>query len=290
MKDLNVNNVTTLPKVIVGSMDIDKWYPSTIPAPSAKEVGEMYVNSNVEIETITYDKVSKYLGEHLTEKEIKDEGMEEIVYIKVKKTKNKISKKKGNKIIVEEMINIGAHDKEHGINNVISGDENQKKADKSVHNSMTRMNTGAHDKEHDINNISSENEAEKPKDAQQEVGGDIPNVTSACDDTKRKAAHKVMDSNRMTKTNVGAHAKDHGINNITSAVEADKLKEAQLEVNMSMKNKENKVQDNISNVTLVNDEKKNKVKLIKHLKKSIWLQKESQQLKKKEEWSGKHWK
>ena len=59
------------------------------------------------------------------------------------------------------MINNGAHDKEHGINNVISEDENQKKADKAVHNSMTRMNTGAHDKEHDINNISSENEAEK---------------------------------------------------------------------------------------------------------------------------------
>ena len=35
-----------------------------------------------------------------------------------------------------------------------------------------------------------------------------------------------------------------------------KLKEAQLEVNIGMKNKENKVQDNISNVTLVNDEKK----------------------------------
>ena len=80
--------MTTLPKVIVGSMDIDKWYHSTIPAPSAKEVGEMYVNSNVEIETITYDKVSKYLGEHLTEKEIKDERMEEIIYIKVKLRNN----------------------------------------------------------------------------------------------------------------------------------------------------------------------------------------------------------
>ena len=35
-ENLNANNVVKLSKVIIGSRDIDKWYPSTIPAPSAK--------------------------------------------------------------------------------------------------------------------------------------------------------------------------------------------------------------------------------------------------------------
>ena len=211
-KDLDVNDVRKLSKVVVGSMDIDKWYPSTIPAPSAKEVGNMYVDSNVEIATINYDKVSKYLGEHLTEKEIKDEGMEEIVYIKVKKTKNNISKKKGNKNTVQEKIDVGAHEKEHGKNNITSDEENRKLAQKAADDdvsktetdsiSMTKINVGDHEKEHGINNVISAVDAENPKEAQHKVNNDVPN--------------------NITKSNIDAHDKEHDISNVTSAVKDDK--------------------------------------------------------------------
>jgi hypothetical protein len=68
-------------------MDIDTWYPSQIPGPSAKGIRNMFEESEVEFEGINYDKVSRYLGEFLTEDEIKQEGMEEIVYMKIKKEK-----------------------------------------------------------------------------------------------------------------------------------------------------------------------------------------------------------
>ena len=86
-KELNAKNVENSSKIIIGSMDIDKWYPSMIPAPSARGVREMFEKSKVEIAGINYDKVSKYLGEYLTEEEVRQEGMEEIVYMKIKKVK-----------------------------------------------------------------------------------------------------------------------------------------------------------------------------------------------------------
>ena len=81
-------------------MDIDTWYPSQIPGPSAKGIRNMFEESEVEFEGINYDKVSRYLGEFLTEDEIKQEGMEEIVYMKIKKEKKiklKITKVIGKK-------------------------------------------------------------------------------------------------------------------------------------------------------------------------------------------------
>ena len=88
-EDLNAENVKENSKVIVGSMDIEKWYPNTLPKPSARGIRDMYENSSVEIANIDYDKVSKYLGEFMTEVEVKDEGFEEIVYMKIKKVKRK---------------------------------------------------------------------------------------------------------------------------------------------------------------------------------------------------------
>ena len=103
-ENLNVKSVKEHSKVIIGSMDIDKWYPNTIPEPSAKTVREMYENSSVEIGSIDFDKVSKYLGDVLTENEIKEEGFEEIVYIKVKKVKQTKNKEKKKKIKVTKNI------------------------------------------------------------------------------------------------------------------------------------------------------------------------------------------
>ena len=95
-----MNDVGKNSKVIRGSMDIDKWYPSQIPGPSAKSIGDMFEESRVEFEGIKYYKVSIYLGEFLTEEEIKQEGIEELLYMKIKKVKKikqKIAKAIGKK-------------------------------------------------------------------------------------------------------------------------------------------------------------------------------------------------
>ena len=65
--------------VIVGSMDIKKWYPTMIAEPSAKEIREMVEESEIEFEGFDMDVVSQYLGEYLTNEEIISEGMEEIL-------------------------------------------------------------------------------------------------------------------------------------------------------------------------------------------------------------------
>ena len=139
--DLNVNSVKTNLKVIIGSMDIDKWYPSTKSEPSAKNVREMYETSELEIAGIDFDKVSKYLGEFLTEDEIKIEGFEEIVYTKIKKArKNKknvtknIAKKKAHKPVTN--VNIKRKGNKETLNTKASGGkkDNDGKINKSAEN------------------------------------------------------------------------------------------------------------------------------------------------------------
>ena len=79
--------------IIIGSMDIDKWYNSMIAEPSAKGIREMVEESDINFEGIDYDVISKYLGEFLTKTEIAEEGMEEILYIRREKDKKKKQKK-----------------------------------------------------------------------------------------------------------------------------------------------------------------------------------------------------
>ena len=75
--------------VIIGSMDIEKWYPNTMAVPSAKEIRTMVEESDLEFKGIDYDVVSRYLGEFLTIEEIVEEKMEEILYIKKEETRKK---------------------------------------------------------------------------------------------------------------------------------------------------------------------------------------------------------
>ena len=67
-------------EIVVGSMDIEKWYPRTIPKPSAKVVGRMVEEYEVVFEGVDYDKVGRYLGEFLDKDEIKSAGFEEIIF------------------------------------------------------------------------------------------------------------------------------------------------------------------------------------------------------------------
>jgi hypothetical protein len=131
IENLNGNDVGKNSKVIIGSMDIDKWYPSQIPGPSAKGVKDMFEESRVEFEGINYDKVSRYLGEFLSEEEIKQEGIEEIVYMKikkVKKVKQKIAKAIGKKQARKPVANANRKQKGKGkiLNTKTGGDNTDK--------------------------------------------------------------------------------------------------------------------------------------------------------------------
>ena len=82
-------------EIVVGSMDIEKWYPNTMAVPSAKEIRTMVEESDLEFKGIDYDVVSRYLGEFLTIEEIVEEKMEEILYIKKEETRKKKKSNKG---------------------------------------------------------------------------------------------------------------------------------------------------------------------------------------------------
>ena len=66
--------------IIVGSMDIEKWYPKTKPIPSAKTIKQMILNSKIKFDGINYEEVAKYLGKYMTIEEILEVEMEEILH------------------------------------------------------------------------------------------------------------------------------------------------------------------------------------------------------------------
>jgi hypothetical protein len=72
--------------LIVASMDIDKYY--LFSDKSAKIIRKMWEESDLSIEGVDYDKLSRYLGKHLKKEEIVEEGFEELLY-KRKKRKEK---------------------------------------------------------------------------------------------------------------------------------------------------------------------------------------------------------
>ena len=74
--------------VIIASMDINKWYPSMKTRPMTKEIKQMIIDSKIEFKEIDYDKISKYLGEHMTIEEILEDEMEELLYIHEHKMDN----------------------------------------------------------------------------------------------------------------------------------------------------------------------------------------------------------
>ena len=87
-------------KLVIASMDIEKFYNNIISEKSAKIVRKMWEESELDIEGIDNDNLSRYLGIHLKKEEIAEEGFEELVYTKEKKqkkTKVVITKKVGRK-------------------------------------------------------------------------------------------------------------------------------------------------------------------------------------------------
>ena len=82
-------------KVVLASMDIDKWFPNMKLKPMTTEIKEMIERSGIEFKEIEYDAASKFLGERMTIEEIIEENMEDLLYVEetklkeIRKTKNK---------------------------------------------------------------------------------------------------------------------------------------------------------------------------------------------------------
>ena len=80
-------------------MDIEKFYTNILSAESARIIRQMWEESNLLIDEIDYDKLSRYLGEVMNKDDILEEAFEEIVYTKKQKEKKKrkVVKKIGRK-------------------------------------------------------------------------------------------------------------------------------------------------------------------------------------------------
>ena len=95
------NNVK-LKKLIVASMDIEKWYPNTLSNNSAKIIRKMWEESDLIIDGIEYDWLAFHLGKYLSTTEVVEEAFEDLVYTKVVKLKKKRktpTKKVGRKTV-----------------------------------------------------------------------------------------------------------------------------------------------------------------------------------------------
>ena len=92
-----------LRRLIIGSMDIEKYYPSILSEQSAKIIRRMWEESELSIE-MDVDKLSEYLGRHLKKDEIIEEEFEETLYTKVEKEKKKrkVTKKIGRKHVLDK--------------------------------------------------------------------------------------------------------------------------------------------------------------------------------------------
>ena len=101
-------------KMILASMDIEKWYQNTLARPSTKVIMKMLIESELKFVGIEYDDVSKFLGEEMSKEENIKENFQEIVYMKnenLDKKKHKKENKKTMKIPketnnVEEILDV----------------------------------------------------------------------------------------------------------------------------------------------------------------------------------------
>ena len=83
-------------KLIVGSMDIEKFYPNILSEKSADIVRRMLEESNIPLE-MDGEILNMYLSKHLSKEEIAQEKFEDILYTKKPKEKKKVVSKKISK-------------------------------------------------------------------------------------------------------------------------------------------------------------------------------------------------
>ena len=86
-------------KLIIAPMDVEKYYPNILSDKSAKIIRKMWEESDLSIEGIDFDKLSRYLGKHMKKEDIVEEDFEELVYkkkVKDRKKKRAVTKLERN--------------------------------------------------------------------------------------------------------------------------------------------------------------------------------------------------
>ena len=68
-----------LRKLIIASMDIEKYYPSILSKPSARIIRQMWEDSELSINSIDLDKLLGYIRIHLTKEKIVQEGFKDLL-------------------------------------------------------------------------------------------------------------------------------------------------------------------------------------------------------------------
>ena len=140
-----------------------------IAEPSAEVFREMIEASEIEFKGIDYDAVSKFLGEHLSTDEIKNEGMEEIVYIKVEKETKKRKKKASQNIPKRDMNDVTS----------ANDDGHEKHAHKTVYKEKVKRKALNINKTDGSSTINVKSMGTSSKKVTENVSGD---VTHAYDD------------------------------------------------------------------------------------------------------------
>ena len=96
-----MERVPGIKKLIVGSMDIEKFYPNILSEESADIVRRMWEESNLPLE-MDGEILNMYLSKHLSKEEIAQEKFEDILYTKKPKEKKKVVSKKIRKSQVKK--------------------------------------------------------------------------------------------------------------------------------------------------------------------------------------------
>ena len=112
-EEFNKNRFEKTPglrKLIIASMDIEKFYPNILSEESAAIIRNMWEESDISMEGVDIDNLSNYLGKVLKKLEIAEEGFAEIVYTKKpnerKKTVSKKTSRKHQKKKIKQNIRI----------------------------------------------------------------------------------------------------------------------------------------------------------------------------------------
>ena len=74
-----VNSRSDIKEMVVGSMDVKALYPSLLAIPSTQIIAEVFMETNISIEGVSWLEAGKYLAITLTKEEITHLGLQEVV-------------------------------------------------------------------------------------------------------------------------------------------------------------------------------------------------------------------
>ena len=112
-------DIPGLKKLIVASMDIEKWYPSNLSGKSAKIVRRMWEESDLLIDEIEYEELALYLGKILSKKEVIEEAFEDVIYTRIKQSKKRQTRKKIGRKFVKNKSKKNSKKRNTGVKDIV---------------------------------------------------------------------------------------------------------------------------------------------------------------------------